>query len=249
MAAFLLDMGAFLMSSGAHSGRVWRNCKRIATYWGYELNINPTYTGILISVWHIEDPDNAVTRYKSSPQMNIHLAVLSQISHLSWRIADGDVLFQEARTELEDIRDKAHYPYGLIALAVGLSCGLLTLLAGGGLVDMAFALVAASLGSLTRYFILRKHFNILLAVVAAACVSSFVAGFDTMLAIGRLPEIALATSVLYLIPGVPLINSVIDLLEGYHAASMARALYSASVLLCIAIGMTVTITLLGIANF
>ncbi len=40
VADFILDAGVFLMSSGAHSGRVWRNCKRIARHWGYHININ-----------------------------------------------------------------------------------------------------------------------------------------------------------------------------------------------------------------
>ena len=33
--------------------------------------------------------------------------------------------------------------------------------------------------------------------------------------IGNTPDIALGTSVLYLVPGVPLINGVIDVIEGH----------------------------------
>ncbi len=249
MAAFLLDAGVFLMSSGAHSGRVWRNCKRMAAHWGFEISINPTYTGMLLTVWDENNPDNAVTRYKSSPPSSIHMAVLSEISRLTWQIKDGDVTFAAARQALEEIRVRSHYPFGIVALAVGFSCGLLAMLAGGNIYDALIALAAASTGSLVRYFILLNKFNNFLSVIIAAFVSSFIAGLDTIFRIGSMPEIALATSVLYLIPGVPLLNSVIDLLEGYFSASLARSLFSASVLLCIAIGMTITIMLLGISNF
>ena len=59
----------------------------------------------------------------------------------------------------------------------------------------------------------------------------------------------MATAVLYLIPGVPLINSVIDLIEGYLSSAVNRALFAGFILLCIAAGMTLSITLMGIDNF
>ncbi|MBP1676836.1 MAG: hypothetical protein H6Q20_1395 [Bacteroidetes bacterium] len=249
IADFILDTGAFLMASGAHSGRVWRNCKRIAGRYGYHLNINPTFTGILVSVWDKNDDSNAVTRYKTSPQNLVHLEVLTLISHLSWRIADGITSFADARVELEGIKKQKHYPFWFVAFMVGVSCACLCVLAGGNVVDAGITFLAAMVGSLVKYYITRKNFNQFLAVIVASCATTMIAGADTILGIGKLPEITLATSVLYLIPGVPLINSVIDLLEGYFSASIARSLYAASVLLCIAVGMTLSITLLGISKF
>ena len=49
---------------------------------------------------------------------------------------------------------------------------------------------------------------------------------------GAAPETALATAVLYLVPGVPLINSLIDLIEGHLSSAWNRALFGASILLC-----------------
>jgi uncharacterized membrane protein YjjP (DUF1212 family) len=72
---------------------------------------------------------------------------------------------------------------------------------------------------------------------------------DTIFHLGTAPEMTLATSVLYLIPGIPLLNSVIDLLEGYFSASIARSMFAASLITCIAVGMTLSIMLLGINNF
>lgn len=249
MATFLLDTGVFLVSSGAHSGRVWRNCNRMAKHWGFQFNVNLNYTGMLLTVSDASNPEVAVTRFQSTPPSHIHMAVLSKVSHLSWRVTDGDLSFADAKQELELIKTHAHYPYWMVALAVGLSCGLLATLAGGNIVDLLFAFVAATTGSLSRYFIVKNKFNIFLAAIMAAFISSFIAGLDTIWELGAMPELALATSVLYLIPGVPLLNSVIDLLEGYYSASLTRGLFAASLLFCIAIGMTMTITILGISNF
>lgn len=249
VADFILDAGVFLMSSGAHSGRVWRNCKRIARHWGYHININPTFTGILVSVWDESDRSNTVTRYKTSPGNIIHLEILTQISHLSWKIADGEVNFEEARKELDEIKVKPHYPFWIIAIAVGISCGFLCTLAGGSPIDALLAFCGASVGSVVRYFFVNKQFNLFLSVIFASFVTTMIAGMDTIFHLGTAPEMTLATSVLYLIPGVPLLNSVIDLLEGYFSASIARSMFAASLITCIAVGMTLSIMLLGINNF
>ena len=249
VAEFILDAGVFLMASGAHSGRVWRNCRRIAEHWGYRMNFNPTFTGILVSVWDDKDSENAVTRYKTAPANVVHLATLTQISHLSWKIADNEIEYDDARRELETIKQKAAYPFWLVALAVGISCGCLCTLAGGNLIDAALTFCGASAGSVARYFILKKQFNLFISIIIASFITTLIVGTDTIFGWGQAPEMTLATSVLYLIPGVPLINSVIDLLEGYFSASIARSLFAASILSSIAVGMILSIMLLGINNF
>lgn len=249
MANFILDVGLFLMASGAHSGRVRRNCSRIAQHWGFSMNINPTFTGMLVSVWDESDRDNAVTLYKTSPSNVIHFEILTLISRLSWSIADGDVSFDQARRELDNIKSRQHYRYWVIALAVGISCACLCMLAGGNWVDASFAFVGAAVGSAVRYVISKNRFNAFLSIIIASFITTMIVGMDTIWGLGASPELTLATAVLYLIPGVPLINSVIDLLEGYFSASVSRSMFAASCLLSIAVGMTLSIMVLGINNF
>ena len=54
---------------------------------------------------------------------------------------------------------------------------------------------------------------------------------------------------LYLVPGVPLINCVIDLIEGYIPTAVARGVFGGLILLCIAVGMSLAIMILGIHHF
>ena len=75
---------------------------------------------------------------------------------------------------------------------------------------------------------------ILSAFVASLCASMSLI-FDTT------AEIALATSVLYLVPGVPLINGVIDIVEGYVLAGIARLVQVSLLIVCIAIGLSFTL--------
>ena len=54
-------------------------------------------------------------------------------------------------------------------------------------------------------------------------------------------EVAIATSVLYLIPGVPLINGVIDIVEGHVLNGIARLTSALMLIVCIAVGLSCTL--------
>lgn len=248
MADFILDVGLLLMSSGAHCGRVWRNCKRIADQWGFRLNMNLNFTGMFVSVW-TDDPARAVTRYKTSPPLKIHFIMLTLVSHLSWQIVNEKLGFDQSRSVFEEIRRTKSYHYLLVTPLIGIASSCLCFLAGGNLVDGIISFVGSCTGYFLRHHIIRLKFNLFLSFIIASFVTSFIVGLDAVYLWGKVPEAALATAVLYLIPGVPLINSVIDLLEGHLSASLSRSLYAASVLTCIAVGVTLSITILGINNF
>jgi uncharacterized membrane protein YjjP (DUF1212 family) len=64
--------------------------------------------------------------------------------------------------------------------------------------------------------------------------------------IGNTPDIALGTSVLYLVPGVPLINGVIDVIEGHVLAGVSRLINAALLIICLSIGLSLTLLLLGV---
>lgn len=88
--------------------------------------------------------------------------------------------------------------------------------------------------------------NHMVVFVVSAFIASFIASAGTCFDWGRTPDIALASSVLYLIPGVPLINSIIDILGGHVLIGVARAINAAILIICIALGLSVTLLILGL---
>ena len=70
---------------------------------------------------------------------------------------------------------------------------------------------------------------------AASMYASVAMIFDTT------SEVAIATSVLYLIPGVPLINGVIDIVEGHVLNGIARLTSALMLIVCIAVGLSCTL--------
>ena len=60
--------------------------------------------------------------------------------------------------------------------------------------------------------------------------------------------LALAASVLLLVPGVPFINAVEDLIKGYTVVGLARGATSALIILAIALGLLIAMQLIGISR-
>jgi uncharacterized membrane protein YjjP (DUF1212 family) len=244
-----LDIATTMLASGAHCGRITRNLNRLAKPWNLEIQMQLTFIGVVMTVTSEFDPQHTVTRYRNTPPHSVHLELLTEFSRMTWKAADGDLTFQEVVQETERIKKISHYNYWAVAVAVGISCACLCALAGGSFTDAMVACVAAFTGSIVRVFILRNKFNPMISFVIASFVTTLITGANMIYGWGAAPETALATAVLYLVPGVPLINSLIDLIEGYLSSAWNRALFGASILLCIAVGMTLSIALLGINNF
>jgi uncharacterized membrane protein YjjP (DUF1212 family) len=67
-----------------------------------------------------------------------------------------------------------------------------------------------------------------------------------LLHLGNEPELALISAVLLLVPGVPLIHSVQDLLKGYMLTGIARGVTGGLIAACIALGLLLAMSLLKV---
>ena len=59
----------------------------------------------------------------------------------------------------------------------------------------------------------------------------------------------MATSVLYLIPGVPYINSASDLIDGHYLCSFSRFVDACVLTACLSIGLCAAIAIFGLKYF
>ncbi|MEN9917605.1 MAG: hypothetical protein RL662_41 [Bacteroidota bacterium] len=245
----ILDIGTFLLASGAHCGRVKSNIKRMADTWGFDINIQPTFKGLLMSAQSKSDDNDSITLFKESPPHMVNLQILTEVSHLSWLVHDQNLSIED--TEIAFSRIKKIQPYNrwIISVAVGISCAGLCVFSQGDFYNALVAFIAAFVGSICRFKITDLRFNVMISISFAAFITTLITGLGSLYDIGTNPDAAMATAVLYLIPGVPLINTVIDLIEGYLSSAINRAMFSALILMTIAVGMTLCISLLGIENF
>ena len=105
--------------------------------------------------------------------------------------------------------------------------------------------VATWIGYALKILMLRKHLNTFGVWFACAFLSSMIASLCGFLHFGHTPDVAIAASALYLVPGVPLINSVIDVVEGHVLTGFARLVDAALLIGCLAIGLLATTLIIG----
>jgi len=77
--------------------------------------------------------------------------------------------------------------------------------------------------------------------MGTALTASLIASLAIQLFANGMPEIALAASVLLLIPGAPLINAVEDLINGHTITGIARGTVGLIIALSIAVGITLAL--------
>lgn len=248
-ANMVLDVSTLLLESGAHCERINRNIQRIAQNSNYNVEMLISFTAISISVTDRDNPENTITGNKGIKHHGAHFGVLTDTSLLTWRLADGEISLEELHKYLHCLETAPKYPRWLVRLSIGIACGCLCLLAGGNFVDGFFALLASIIGLIVRQEMIKSGFNLMVSILCSAFVTTIISGLNVLYALGVAPETSIATAVLFLIPGVPLINSIIDLLEGYIPTGIARGAFGAFILLCIAVGMFLSMALIGINNF
>lgn len=249
VADLLLDIGAMLLVSGAHCGRVNRNIERVAKQWGYDVELFMTFTGLSVNVRSREHPGQRIERFRRCPLPGVHFGIVTEISLLTWRVLEKNLTIDDVERRMEEIKALPHHPRLLVLLGAGAACASLCVLAGGDWVDGGITFLAVISGLFVRQEVVKMRFNPLIAFILASLTTTLIAGCDAIYHLGHSPEKALATAVLYLVPGVPLINCVIDLIEGYIPTAVARGVFGGLILLCIAVGMSLAIMFLGIHHF
>lgn len=240
--------GQLLLQHGADSARVEETVHHLGTGLGCD------WLDVLVSPSAIVATTTSGVEFRTKTRRvvrfgGVNLSVVDAVNRLSREAQHGRLSRAAVRAELERIdAQPRHYPRWLTALLVGLSCAAFSRLFGGGVAIFLVTWLSASLALLVRQALHQHHFNPLLNVLTTAFVAGLVASFGIQLGWGAQSLIPLAASVLLLVPGVPLINAVEDLLNGHMVTGIARGVTGALISLSIAGGLGIAISLAGISN-
>jgi len=136
--------------------------------------------------------------------------------------------------------------------AVGAACGAFAFLNSCTGLEVAAAAVGGGISQGLRSWLSRQRFNqyviaALCALVASSvyCLSAAVvrhAGFSV-----ACYAVGLISSVLFLVPGFPLVTCLFDMLQHETAVAMTRLAYATMLLLIAALGLSVVIAVVGVS--
>ena len=247
---FLLRFATTQTSVGVQTSRIIINTMRIAHAYGYEptimtfqRNITMTLTPVLGDGPHSYRPLDAhpvsgMLQHRHGP---LNFFYNAELSRLSWFAYDNHLSLDELEERFQRIMQTPPMNRWLMLYLISQANMAFCLLFGGDLMSGLFVFLGTFCGFLLRQELNRHHVYHYLTVVLSAVVASFIVGVGAKLGYEEMPKIALSASVLYLIPGVPFINGMMDLLDGYVLNGISRLLTAVMIVVSITVGLSFTL--------
>ena len=248
----LLRTGKLLMESAADTNRIERNMKRVAAFMGIpeeKLHLDIRWTMIMVNV---SDETHSFSKFQKCEKHGINMTTITEVSHLSWKAIEQDYSLDQYEEELERIARKPrnYMPY-LVAIGAGFACGGFCIQFGCDWVAFLYASIAAILGMRLRQVCNESGLNHYMGIAISAFVATIIAWASTLLPAEwtSTPWHPLLACALFIVPGVPLINFVDDMLDNYIQVGIVRAVNTLLMVAAMAFGIAFAVKLCRIENF
>lgn len=238
IACFLQEYARRLMGSGVHTSRVIRNTRRIGQTLDVEVTISLFQKTMVMSVCNEENRE-VYDEVIVIPALPISFELNAELSALSWEAYDRHLSLKELWEKYNKIIAHPKMDPLCTLLLVGFANASFCALFGGDWTARGIVFSATLIGFYLKQIMQKKHINHYVIFVVSAFVASLVA--SSALTLETTAEVAIATSVLYLVPGVPLLNGVIDIVEGHVLTGCSRLIQALLLVLCIAVGLSTTL--------
>jgi uncharacterized membrane protein YjjP (DUF1212 family) len=229
----IAQAGQMLLAHGAESTLVGHITHRIGKAAGMdEVEVSLSASSLVVTTVYNE---HCVTTARRSPDRGLNMRVVTQIQRICIMMEKGILDYQLAQKKLNQISPE-RYNRWLVVVMIGLSCAAFSRLAGGDWAVFGMTFLASGLGMIVRQEFGHRHFNPLLNFAITAFVTTLISAQAVIYGIGDQPQLVMASSVLMLVPGFPLINSVADMLKGYVNMGIARFVMASLLTLATCLG-------------
>lgn len=237
----VLRVGKICLVSGTGSYRIKQSMRQVATILGIENQTHVTLTEINSTCRSGQLFKTEVTTIQAVgidtnkiQQIETMLIDLNKNSH---RMEDSELIRYLDQTLHKIEHQPALYQLHHTALFAAIACASFTFLIGGGLVEMLGVLIASGLGQTVRGYLLRRNLNQLVVTMLIAAVSStayflYIDICHYFLALNILHAAGYIASMLFLIPGFPLITGIMDMAKLDYSSGIQRVGYAITVIFC-----------------
>ena len=244
----LLRFGSLMLSAGETAFRVRRSMGAIACGLGFEsLSVQLGARNLVASGCRYGDTATLMRDVEIPSVNSERIGALEALA----RTIPLDMNSREFAAKLATIESAPpRYSIAQTSMAVGAACAAFAFLNGEPWAEVAACSIGGVVGQGLKSFLICRRFNqyavtALCAVVASAlyCVGAALAhgaGFNVSRS-----SVGLVSSVLFLIPGFPLVTALLDQLQHETAAALSRLAHAMMFVLTAAVGLSVVIALVG----
>lgn len=245
---FLSRYSAWLLGSGATSMRLEKNVSRIARAYGKEVELFIMPRHIHISLWERGNAD-VTTSIAAVNHTAISFNLNTELSKLSWEIADNKLGFIEAKRQFEYYIQNDRQNKWLVLILVAFANAAFCRLFGGDWQAMMVVGIATLAGYYLKILLLEKGTDLRVMAIVCSFVSSILGATCQLFGFGTTPDIAIGTSVLYLVPGIPFINSFSDMLYRHYLCALSRFTDAVVLTCCLSLGLCAGMMLMNAGMF
>lgn len=244
----LLRFGGLMLSAGETAFRVRRSMGAIACGLGFEsLSVQLGARNLVASGCRNGETATLV-RDVEIPSVNTErIGALEALA----RTVSLDMNSREFAAKLATIETATpRYSIAQTSIAVGTACAAFAFLNGASWVEVTACSIGGGVGQALKSFLIRRRFNQYAVTALCAAVASALYCLVAALAqgagfgVGR-SNMGLVSSVLFLIPGFPLVTALLDQLQHETAAALSRLAHAMMFVLTAAVGLSVVIALVG----
>lgn len=248
VATFLTTYAAWLLGCGATCIRLQKNVNRIAAAFGtkVETTIMPRH---LHMSFYDRDTNTWLSTVAAPVATPISFYINTRLSELSWQIADGKIPFEEAESALNEAVAPHTQSFALLLLLVCCANASFCRLFGGDAIAMGIVAVATMAGFWLKHVLCDRGMDLRIVMFVCALVSGVLGATGILFGLGNTPEVALATSVLYLVPGIPFLNSFSDMLYRHYICAYGRFADAVVLTACLSAGLFAAMLLMNVSMF
>ncbi len=235
LAHLTLQLGRILLLNGSDTEQVQALMARFTSAFGVEMNLMVSYEAVLVTLISGEHIRTKIG-YRL-PGAGVGMAAIEAINRLVDDVGGGGVRLDEIPSALEAIEHQPPlYPRWLVVVALGVTAASLSRLFGGDWLACLAAGLAGTIGTAVRLELGRRHVNPVLSAFIVALLSGVVGGVAVRFGSSDAAALALVAPAMILVPGVPLINGILDMIRNHMTMGISRLGFAALVVLAIALG-------------
>jgi uncharacterized membrane protein YjjP (DUF1212 family) len=236
IAMVALDAGRMLMEAGASANSIDEIVAKFARGLGADrVDLRIGYASLAIT---IGIGNNGITRMREVGHLGVNQRLDQELWHLAKRVSRKELSTEQTRAELTRLATKTQrHSAWVMAVAVGLACAAFGRLLKVDWLGTGPVFLAATIGQFVRRELLTRHVNVFICATLVSFLSSLLGGLGARWAGSETITTAMIASILLLVPGVPSVNALNDILEGHPTLGSARAVTVAVILIFVAAGL------------
>ena len=178
--------------------------------------------------------------------IGVNLVRASEIAVLGERVAKGEVAIAALGAEVERIKHlPSPYNRWVLAATAAATGACYSQIPGGDAGSFGIAFVAAGVGQFLRSLLQARKLAVAPVTLACGLLSALIAAIGLRLGFSAVETATLVGSVIYMVPGLPLINGFIDMVSHkYLLVGVERMINAAFIFLILAVAIALADTVL-----